>query len=248
MTTQNSSSSQFIVSLSQISKSYGKTRVLREIDLQVARGEVVAILGANGAGKTTLVEIIAGVLAPSAGKVHFSFLNHQQKNAVNIGIQFQSGYWPAGMRPVDILNFYQQIFPNVTQQHIAQLLTVFEIKDFLKKSLATLSGGQQQRFNAVLAVLHNPELIILDELTTGLDLQAQFKILDFFKKIIRTEQHTIILVSHIPNEIELLADRILLLRDGSIFADYPITTVREQFGSVHRLLANFFQQSTTEHD
>lgn len=152
------------------------------------------------------------------------------------------------MRPVDILNFYQQIFPNVTQQHIAQLLTVFEIKDFLKKSLATLSGGQQQRFNAVLAVLHNPELIILDELTTGLDLQAQFKILDFFKKIIRTEQHTIILVSHIPNEIELLADRILLLRDGSIFADYPITTVREQFGSVHRLLANFFQQSTTEHD
>lgn len=92
MTTQNSSSSQFIVSLSQISKSYGKTSVLREIDLQVARGEVVAILGANGAGKTTLVEIIAGVLAPSAGKVHFSFLNHQQKNAVNIGIQFQSGY------------------------------------------------------------------------------------------------------------------------------------------------------------
>ena len=151
-----------------------------------------------------------------------------------------------------MLRFYRGLYANVSPQRIKELMQVFEVEQFMRQNLSTLSGGQQQRFNALLAVIHAPDLIIFDELTTGLDLELQFKILNYIKTLKAGHDHTLIFVSHAPEEIDLLADRLIILKEGRLFSDYLLSEVRTQFKSTRNLLTLFFANqlpsNITEHE
>ena len=229
-----------LIQLTNITKQYKKKVAVNNVNLTFYRHQTTAILGANGAGKTTLVEMICRVIKPSCGEIKFFFPNKSSFGA-NVGVQFQTGTWPGGIRGSDVLRFFRGLYPSVRATHLEELIKTFQVGDLLKQNLANLSGGQQQRFNALLAVLHKPQLIIFDELTTGLDLELQFKILKYIQKLKESHQHTLILVSHSPEEIDLLADRLVLIKNGRIFADYLLPEVKSQFKTTRHLLERFFK-------
>nr|WP_246157308.1 AAA family ATPase [Spiroplasma tabanidicola] len=111
---------------------------------------------------------------------------------------------------------------------------------FFKTPLNGLSGGQKQRFNALLSVINDPKIIILDELTTGLDLELQFKIIEFFKQKVKNKQ-TLLIVSHHPDEIEQLCNRLIIISDNKVLLDKTIEEIRKEYGTVRNLMNKFYK-------
>lgn len=205
-----------IISLNKISKSYDKKEILKNITTEFRRHETVGIVGANGTGKTTLLSMMCQTLKPSSGDIKFFLDLAKGSVKYQIGVQFQSGEWPPGISSADMIKFYRGVYPNVPKKRVAELIDIFEIKDFIKQPLTRLSGGQKQRFNAFLAVMHDPEITFFDEVTTGLDIELQYKILTYLKSLAQKKQQTIFIVSHGPEEVEQLTDRIILIHKKQI--------------------------------
>ncbi len=189
-----------MIILENISKNYGKNEVLKNINLEIPASQSLAILGANGSGKTTLVEIISQVLKPTSGKVLF-LDDVGKKVSRKIGVQFQEGYWPVGTRIIDLIKFYKNK-KYIKSEEGKGLIDVFELNDILKKEISLLSGGQRQRFNCFLSILNDPEILILDELVTGLDLKMQIKLVNFIKSWKEINKINLLIVSHTPEEVK----------------------------------------------
>jgi ABC-2 type transport system ATP-binding protein len=155
-----------MIKVTNLTKKYGKKTAINNISFEIDDNDTVAIIGGNGSGKTTLVEILAGVLNKTSGDIEIKTKNEKNE----IGIQFQEGNWPRGTTPNRVLKFYTN---KEQDDWVEKLKDIFEIREFLKSDLNSLSGGQKQRFNAMLSILNKPEVVILDELITGLDLKMQ---------------------------------------------------------------------------
>ena len=226
-----------MIILQDISKSYGKNQVLKNINLKIPHSQSLAILGANGSGKTTLVEIISQVLKPTSGKV--LFFDDGKKINPKIGVQFQDGYWPVGTRIFDLIKFYKNknYFKTVEDK---KLIDVFELNDILKKDISLLSGGQRQRFNCFLSILNDPEILILDELVTGLDLKMQIKLVNFIKNWKIEKKINLLIVSHNPEEVELLCDRVVILKNGDIYQDETINEIIKKYGSLRKMMVEYY--------
>ncbi|AGM26087.1 ABC-2 type transport system ATP-binding protein [Spiroplasma syrphidicola EA-1] len=227
-----------IIEVKNLSKSYQKKEVLKNLNVQIYPGDRVAILGANGCGKTTFVEMISNFLKPTAGEIIINLDSNIKKD---VGIQFQEGYWPIGIRIKDMIKFYRKVYENFSPAYEKMLEEVFELDKIKNTNLQKLSGGQKQRFNAMLAVINNPKIVILDELTTGLDIELQYKILNFFNEYTINNNKTLLIVSHHPEEVEMLCNRILLFGNKSILLDCPIKEVKNKFGSIRNLMNLYFK-------
>jgi ABC-2 type transport system ATP-binding protein len=196
-----------MIKVTNLTKKYGKKTAINNISFEIDDNDTVAIIGGNGSGKTTLVEILAGVLNKTSGDIEIKTKNEKNE----IGIQFQEGNWPRGTTPNRVLKFYTN---KEQDDWVEKLKDIFEIREFLKSDLNSLSGGQKQRFNAMLSILNKPEVVILDELITGLDLKMQLSLIEFFRNY-QTENHsTLIFISHMPEEVELICHRLILLDKG----------------------------------
>ncbi|AKX34393.1 ABC transporter ATP-binding protein [Spiroplasma litorale] len=231
-----------LIEIKNLTKSYKNKTILDNISLDINEGEAVAILGKNGAGKTTLVEIIANISKPTKGNVKINIDKDLKKE---IGIQFQEGNWPSGLCAKDIIEFYLTVFPNFTKEKFEELDSTFEIKDFFKTPLNKLSGGQKQRFNALLSIINDPKIIILDELTTGLDMELQFKILEFFKNKVSNKQ-TLLIVSHHPEEIDKLCSRVIIIDNKIVLMDKSIEDIRKEYKTVRDLMEKFYKGELNE--
>ncbi len=229
-----------LLNIKNITKNYGKTEVLRGINFKVFKGEKIAILGANGCGKTTLVELICRTKKFSSGSISYNFKNKSINNA--IGVQFQEGNWPDSLSSFDIINFYKEIYPSVTKEWVDNLLSVFGLKEFYKRPLNRLSGGQKQRFNALLAVLHKPELLILDEISNGLDIQLKHNILVFLEEWLNESQSSLLIVSHNPTEVEYLCNRLVLIDKGKIIINMTVSDVIKKYNSVDNMMNLYFER------
>ncbi|AXK51258.1 ABC transporter ATP-binding protein [Spiroplasma alleghenense] len=228
------------ITIKNLKKEFGKKKVLQDLDLTIKKGERLAILGSNGCGKTTLVEMIAQTSKPTSGTIEFNLEGDLKKE---IGIQFQQGEWPAGICAEDMLKFYRSVYPRFTKDWEEQLNQVFDIEEFRKRSIRKLSGGQKQRFNAMISMMNDPELVILDELTTGLDMQLQFSIISFFKDKLKKDNKTLILVSHSPEEVELLCNRMVIIKDGKVAFDRKITEAIKEFKTIRNIMDKHFEGS-----
>ncbi|AGM25987.1 antibiotic transport system ATP-binding protein [Spiroplasma syrphidicola EA-1] len=226
-----------IVEIKNLSKNVRKRQILKNINLTIKQNDRIAIVGANGAGKSTLVEIISGSTPKSQGEIKYNFKSPQLRRA--IGIQYQQGDWPPGISANDVLTFNRILKNNM--YNLEELIDIFEIKDFLKQPLRKLSGGQKQRFNALLSIIANPELLILDELSTGLDMNIQYKIIAFFKQFFSEKDKTLLIISHNSEEIELLANRLVIIEAGTIFLDKPMDYIIKKWGSVRNLMMTYFK-------
>ena len=201
-------------------KSYGSVHALRGIDLTVqATGQIVGLLGPNGAGKTTLVEILEGLREVTSGTVSVLGLDPAASPADlrnRIGVQLQATAFLPELTVLETLRLYGALYPRSSTP--ASVLDRVNLTDKSKALVRTLSGGQKQRLALGMAMLHDPDLFILDEPTTGLDPVARRQVHDILRAL-RAEGKTVIISSHYLEEIDALADRVVLLSEGIIVAD-----------------------------
>ena len=202
------------VSVKGLRKSYGGKTVLDGLDLSVERGTVFGLLGANGAGKTTAIECILGTKRADGGTVSLLGLDPKKDRRrlfQKVGVQFQEGACQSEIRVSELCEETACLYRDPADWK--DLCVRFGIGDKLNSAVKGLSGGERQRLFIVLALIPDPELVFLDELTTGLDARARrdvWKILSDLK----AEGLTIFLTSHFMDEVEALCDEICVLKQG----------------------------------
>jgi len=207
-----------IITVEHLSKSYGDLVAVDDVSFHVERGEIFGFLGPNGAGKTTTVECLQGLRRPDAGTTRVLGLDpHREGDALRrrIGSQLQESGLPARMRVWEALDLFGSLAARPA--HAATLLERWGLADRRNAAFASLSGGQQQRLLVALALVNEPELVFLDEMTTGLDPAARRVAWDMIRDI-REGARPSSLVTHFMDEAERLCDRVGLVVGGRIVA------------------------------
>lgn len=207
-----------IINVRGLTKSYADRVVVRGIDFTVEPGEVFGILGPNGAGKTTTVEMIGGLRSRDAGQVSvagFDPAAEPRELRELLGMQLQESRQPAKITVREALELYRSFYPR--RRPTWELLERFGLVGQARTRFEHLSGGQQQRLSVALALVGNPRIAILDELTTGLDPAARREIWDFLKSLVG-DGVTIVLVTHSMEEAQALCDRVAIIDDGRVVA------------------------------
>ena len=203
-----------IISVKQLSKSYDRLNAVQGLDLSVTQGSVFGLLGANGAGKSTTIECMLGTRKPDAGTVSIlgmAPLLQRKQLFENVGVQFQEANYQDKVTVSELCEVTQSLYKNAADY--GELLKQFGIFDKAKSMVKELSGGQRQKLFIVLALIPQPKVVFLDELTTGLDAKARrevWKILSDLKE----KGLTIFLTSHFMDEVEALCDTICILKKG----------------------------------
>ncbi len=216
-----------VLALDGLTKRYGDLTAVDGISFQVAKGETFGILGPNGAGKTTTLEMIEGLRRPDAGRITLLGLDAvRQRRAVQerIGVQLQSqALWPE-LTVEETLRVFGALFRK--RVAIEGLLERFALVDKRRAQVKSLSGGQKQRLSVATALVNDPEVVFLDEPTTGLDPQARHSFWDLIADM-RREGKTVIVTTHYMEEAEALCDRVAIMDHGRIMAlDTPRQMVR----------------------
>src|SRR5579862_6712167 len=206
------------VEIAHLRKTYGALTAVDDISFTVAEGEIFGILGPNGAGKTTTVECAVGLRTPDSGTIRLLGLDprtdREQVHEI-VGVQLQASAQPAKLRVREILDMYSSFYrqPADVRELTEALGLAGKLGDYYK----ALSGGQRQRLSVALALIGQPKIAILDEMTTGLDPQARRDAWDLIEGI-RARGVTILLVTHFMEEAERLCDRVALIDNGRIVA------------------------------
>ncbi|RME44363.1 MAG: ABC transporter ATP-binding protein [Caldilineae bacterium] len=232
------------IEVRDLRKSYGDTLAVDGISFEVAAGEIFGMVGPNGAGKTTTIECIEGLRRPDAGHIRVAGLNPQTDGyalRTRIGVQLQESALPQRIKVWEALDLFAAFYPRSLPQE--SLLAQLGLQKQRNTPFARLSGGQKQRLFIALALLPDPEIVFLDELTTGLDPQARRAMWDMVRDI-RQQGKTVFLTTHFMEEAERLCDRVAVIDHGRIIAlDTPARLIR-QLGAGHRIafrLENGFQ-------
>jgi len=219
-----------VLNIEKLSKTYGKRQVLQDLTLHILPGEIYGLLGPNGAGKTTTINIICNLLQADSGVIK---INGQPVSKVTkpfVGVAPQENLLYKTLSCEENLNFYAKIYGLKTQQRrqkVEASLAAVNLLDRAKSPVETLSGGMQRRLNIAVAVVHQPKLLILDEPTTGLDIEARYEIWDLIRRL-KSQGMTILLTTHLLDEAERLCQRIGILKGGQILAEGSLEELRQR--------------------
>ena len=207
-----------IIEVQNLRKTYGRTVAVDDISFEVAEGEIFGLLGPNGAGKTTTVECLQGLRHPDSGNIRVLGLDPRleaQTLRRRIGSQLQESALPDRIKVWEALDLFASVTSNALDWPV--LLEQWGLAEKRKASFSSLSGGQRQRLFIALALVNNPELVFLDEMTTGLDPAARRVAWDLIRAI-RDRGTTVVLVTHFMDEAENLCDRVAIVDRGKIVA------------------------------
>ncbi|MFY9653866.1 ABC transporter ATP-binding protein [Trebonia sp.] len=234
----NETASKQAVEIEHLRKTYGTLVAVDDVSFSVAEGEIFGILGPNGAGKTTTVECAIGLRTPDSGTIRLMGLDPQaDRDKVHeiVGVQLQESSFPAKLRVGEILDMYRSFYREPAD--VTELIEVLGLESKRKDYYRSLSGGQRQRLSVVLALIGQPKIAVLDEMTTGLDPQARRDTWDLIERV-RARGVTIVLVTHFMEEAERLCDRVALIDSGHVVAlDTPAgLTARASGGKQVRFL------------
>lgn len=216
---------------SNVSKQFGKLKALDNISVTCNKGECIALIGPNGCGKTTLIKSILGMVVCDSGFITFNGNNiqHDWKYRANIGYMPQIGRYPENMTIGQVLDMMKDIRGNKVDRLDEELIGQFGLKEMLNKRMRTLSGGTIQKVSAALAFLFNPEVLILDEPTAGLDPISS----EILKAKIIAEKNKgklVLITSHILSELDDLVSQIIFMQDGKICFHKSISSLKEDTG------------------
>ncbi|MES2613974.1 MAG: ABC transporter ATP-binding protein [Bdellovibrionota bacterium] len=208
-----------------VHKFYGQKQVLNDVSFSVHKSEIIALLGVNGAGKTTAIKMMLGQEIPTSGTVSLFGMNPKIYTSRNkVGATPQNVDFPEGIKVREILEF---VHGHYTSPHaVSFIVEVFELGSFLEDRASRLSGGQKRRLAIALAFIGNPDIIFLDEPTTGLDVGARKILWEFIKKESKSGK-TIFLTTHYLEEIEQVASRVIFLQHGHIKIDGTVDDIKK---------------------
>ena len=216
------------VSVQSLCKHYKDVCAVNNVSFEVQQGHCFGLLGPNGAGKTTTIEIMEGIISASSGNVLYQGQHVDSQISQQIGIQFQHTALQDFLTVKETLNLFASFYQNTLPQ--AQLIELCDLGDFLDRDNRLLSGGQRQRLLLALALINDPQIIFLDEPTTGLDPHARRNFWQLIKNI-KAQNKTVILTTHYMDEAEQLCDDIVIMDLGRII----------EAGTPHELLAKHFE-------
>lgn len=240
-----------VIQINNLTKSYGKHVVLRNISLSITTGELIGYIGPNGAGKSTTIKILCGLIPEFTGHVEVLGMN---VTTHSIEIKKRIGYIPENaalyevLTPLEYLNFVGQLYqlPNQsTNKKIIDLLALFGLEHASNARMATFSKGMKQKVLLISGLLHNPDIIFLDEPLSGLDANAVILVKEILMQL-KNSGKTIFYSSHIMEVVEKLSDRIIIINQGQLIADGNFETLKGQ--SQGSSLEEIFKQLTGQHE
>lgn len=223
-----------VISVKNLSKKYDKLIAVNNVSFDVMKGEIFGLLGENGAGKTTTLEMIEGLRKPTEGKIEVlgcDIVEHRDAVKERIGVQLQSSAYYQFLTLKEILELFASFYAkNISSD---ELLAMVNLEEKSNSLIGNLSGGQRQRFSIIASLVNDPEVVFLDEPTTGLDPLARRNLWDLITKI-KNQGKTVILTTHYMEEAEILCDRVAIMDSGKILmmddthklidqAEYPYT-------------------------
>ena len=222
-----------------LNKKFGEQVALNNINLEIGNSEIIGLLGPNGAGKSTLMKSIVGVLKIDEGQILFNG-NDVTENEIttkkNMGFLPENNPLYPEMYVKEYLNFVADIH-QIAKERVDEVIELVGITPEKSKKISQLSKGYKQRVGLAQAILHSPDLLILDEPTNGLDPNQIIEIRNVIKKIGR--QKTVILSTHIMQEVEALCSRVILIHQGNIIQDSQIEEFKGKYGSLEEAFANY---------
>lgn len=204
-----------------LTKKYGKKLALNKVNLKVDRGQLVAYLGTNGAGKSTTINILTGLLKPTSGTITYA-------KDLKSGVVFQNSVLDDVLSVKDNLNLRAQMYHDVSKKWLAQLIDLIGIRSFLHQKYGTLSGGRKRRVDIARALIDHPDILFLDEPTTGLDLQTRIVIWNLLQKLQKEQGLTIFLTTHYLEEAEN-ADQMYILENGQVLANGSAYDIKDKY-------------------
>lgn len=208
-----------VIEVRNLKKTYAGIPVVNDVSFSVGEGEIFGIIGRNGAGKTTTIESIIGLRRPDGGSISVLGLDPQSdaRELGNcIGTQLQQAALPDRIKVWEALDLYASFYEKTVPW--APLIEQWGLADKRDTQFGRLSGGQKQRLFIALALLHDPEIVFLDELTSGLDPQARRATWDLIRAV-RDQGKTVVLITHFMDEVEALADRVAVIDHGRVVAE-----------------------------
>ena len=215
----NTQLDQPILQVQNLDVSYGNFHAVKQVSFEVKPGEIFGLLGPNGAGKTSTLSAIEGLLTPNSGNIYVAgYDNHKQPLHARacMGVQLQSTSFQTELTISEIIRLYAGIHGvTLTKEKIDGILAEIKLGDASNKRFGQLSGGQQQRVSLIIATIHNPTLLLMDEPTTGLDPQSRRKLWERIEAM-RDKGHGILLTTHSMEEAESVCDRIAIIDYGKI--------------------------------
>jgi len=221
---------------SMFSPEYKEIEAVKGISFNVEKGEILAFIGPNGAGKSTTIKMLTGILHPTSGDLSVLGLNpskDRKELSYRIGTVFgqKSQLW-FHLPPIDSFNLLGRIYElddDYLKKRISYLTEMFEIGDLLETPVRKLSLGQRIRCEIAASIIHNPEIIFLDEPTIGLDVVVKHKIRELIMRLNKEEKTTIFLTSHDAGDIEQVCKRVIIINHGEVVLDEPVKSLKYNY-------------------
>ena len=228
------------IKVKNVSKFYNQQKALHNVSFEIGKGEIVGLLGPNGAGKSTLMKILTGFINPNEGEVKVC---DEKMTEDSVSLKQKIGYLTENnplyedMYIKEYLHFIAQLY-KCSQNNINEMIKLTGLENEQHKKILQLSKGYKQRVGLAAALIHNPEIIILDEPTTGLDPNQLQEIRNVIVKC--GQNKTVLLSTHIMQEVEKICDRIIIINRGEVKADSPVNVIMKQ----HKSIEKYFHELT----
>lgn len=213
-----------------LSKRFGQRQALNELSLTINRGEIYGLLGPNGAGKTTALNLLCGLLKPDSGEILVQGKPVSEATKLLIGVMPQQNLLYQSLTCQENLAFLGRIYglkKKEMPERIHQCLSAVNLADRANSIVGDLSGGMQRRLSLAAAIIHQPKLVVLDEPSTGLDIEARYEVWELIR-LLKKQGVTVLLTTHLLDEVERLCDRIGIIKQGTLLADGTLETLRDR--------------------
>ena len=223
-----------------LKKSFGAKLAVDDIDLQISRGQLIALLGPNGAGKSTVISMLIGIMKPDSGEIRLEEMSPQESHYHRrIGVVFQSSVLDGQLTVRQNLNLRAGMYRDIGSERVSEVLSQFSLTKIADQKYKTLSGGQRRRVDIARAVLHHPDLLFLDEPSTGLDVQTRRMIWMILDRLRREDRLTIVLTTHYLEEAET-ADFVYVLDYGKIIAADTVQKLKKAYAPTRLLISTLY--------
>jgi len=236
-----------------LSKSFGSRQVVKNISLDIIPGKILAFLGPNGAGKSTTIKMLTGSLRPTSGQIIIDGKTHAH---LPFEIKLKLGVMPQEIIIWDDLNILENLEYSATiyglskeeaKERVKDLIQALKLEPELKTLAKNLSGGYKRRLNLAISIIHNPEVIFLDEPTPGIDAQSRILLTEYIQKLVATGKHSVVLTDHYLEEAEKLADYVVIVDNGEIITEGTVAQLKAKHGKESLLQIHLDPQATSDY-